>query len=147
MTPERTYGAAHRLDAVFALVRNSTKLKALAKTIFVATDFPFFVLRTPVGERMHNSLTLIAVVFFLVGTTRQDATAGGHSGSPHFQSTPKTSTNAGPRTNSLTADSVKNYDETRTRGIDSQISGGLGKQNKQQNHQGTYQQKQNCFKC
>jgi hypothetical protein len=96
---------------------------------------------------MHNRLTLIAVVFFLVGTTTQDATAGGHGGSAHFQSTPKTSTNAGPRTNSLTPDSVKTYDVTRTRGIDSQISGGA-KQNKQKNQQGTVsQQKQNCVKC
>jgi hypothetical protein len=40
--PKQTYGSTHWLDTVFALVRNSTSLEALAKTIFVATDFPVF---------------------------------------------------------------------------------------------------------
>ena len=90
---------------------------------------------------MHSRLTLIAIVFSLVGTLTQGAKAGGDGG-------PKTSTNAVPRTNSLTPDSITTYTLTRTQGIDSQISGGLGKQ---QNQQGTVnprlQQKQNCFKC
>ena len=104
LNSKRTNRLSHRLDTVFALVRKSTSLEALAKTVFVATDFTVFSFCERRWEkRMHSRITLIAVVFSLVGTTTQDATAGGHGGnrSPHFLSTLKTSTNAVPRTNSL----------------------------------------------